>query len=259
MKTINIIGAGNVAYYFGYSLHEAGFDVKCICNRTIEKANELAEICGSMATDDIIALPKTDLTILAVSDDYISVVADEILRVHRNSLPIIHTSGSLTLDVFHKDMSLFGSIWPLQSILKGENPRRMDVPLCVDANTKSFLDELLVVSKSISDKVIHLPSDKKKYAHVAAVISNNFTNHLLTLAESYCRDHDIPFEILKPLVIESIQKIENQSPLDIQTGPGRRKDLKTIKGHLKLIENKKLRKIYKLITKSIIKTYHENS
>jgi predicted short-subunit dehydrogenase-like oxidoreductase (DUF2520 family) len=197
LKTINIIGAGNVAYFFGYSLHEAGFDVKCICNRTIEKANELAKICGSMATDDIIALPKTDLTVLAVSDDYISEVAEKIFQVHENSLPLIHTSGSLTLDVFHKDTSLFGSIWPLQSILKGENPGRMDVPLCLDANTKNFLDELLVVSKTISDTVIHLPSEKKKYAHVAAVLSNNFTNHLLTLAESYCRDHNIPFEILK--------------------------------------------------------------
>ena len=259
MTKINIIGAGNVGHYFAKTLSNAGHQVLCIYNRTISRANELASKCGSIATDDLIALPIADLNIVAISDDYISSISSQIGSLHGYDTPIVHTSGTLGLDAISKDFTQKGCIWPLQSITMNENFDEKTVPLCIDANTDTFSSSLMGISKSISSVVEHLPSSKKKHAHIAAVISNNFSNHLFTLAEKYCNEHDIEFDLLKPLIIESVLKIKRESPYQIQTGPARRGDLKTIEKHLKLLKDKNTKKIYKRISKSIIKTYHENN
>lgn len=258
MKTLNIVGAGNVAHYFGIKLTEAGYDVRCIYNRTIQKANALAEKCGSMATDDLIALPNSDLTLIAITDDHIAKVASEIVAIHGSNIPMVHTSGAKGLKVFPDEILEKGCIWPLQSITANQLPNMDQVPLCIDASSPKFAKEIEKVCNQVSTKVLHMDSAKKKYAHVAAVLANNFTNHLLTLSEEYCIKHEIDFEILKPLIFASVQKIADESPSAIQTGPARRMDMKTINDHLDLIEDKSLKKMYRTITKSIINTYHEN-
>ena len=45
------------------------------------------------------------------------------------------------------------------------------------------------------------------------------------------------------------------SPYMAQTGPAKRNDKKTIKQHLKLIENNQHKQIYNLLTDSIKKTH----
>jgi len=260
LKSVNIIGAGNVAHFFGYKLNDEGYKIRCIYNRTLEKANALAMLCGSMATNDIISLPKTDITIIAITDDHVGRIAEEVYRIHGHSLPLIHTSGALSLDVFLMyELQQVGVIWPLQSIILGQISGLENVPLCIDARNDTFKKEIEKICIDISDNVAYMPSSQKKHAHVAAVIANNFTNHLLAIAESYCQEHGIDFNLLKPLIIQSIQKIETDSPRDIQTGPARRMDLHTINDQMDLIEDKDLKKIYRTISKSIIKTYHENN
>ncbi|MEE9374195.1 MAG: DUF2520 domain-containing protein [Saprospiraceae bacterium] len=258
MKTINIIGAGNVGHYFSSAFYDAGYEIKCIYNRTIGNAKTLAEKCGSMAINDLIALPNSDLNIIAISDDYVAQIGIEIERIFGASISLVHTSGSLSLDIFPPEMKNVGCIWPLQSISKGNTYSAVDVPLCIDANTDSFLSLLKVICTDISSKVEYIPSEKKRHAHLAAVISNNFTIHLLTLAEQFCKDHSIDFNLLKPLIIQSVNKIKTQSPKDLQTGPARRMDMQIINDHLELIDNPHLKKIYRDTTKSIINTYHEN-
>ena len=247
-----------MAHYFVDRLHEEGIEIKCIYNRTIWKANELAERCGSIATDSLISIPHSNLIIVAVSDDHIQKVAEELYSIH-NDVALIHTSGALTLEVFPDQMQNVGCIWPLQSIKKGEKYNRSEVPLCIDANNTKFRNSLKDLCDRISDDVIYLPSEKKKYAHVAAVLSNNFSNHLLSLSEEYCTQHSIDFGILKPLILSSLNKIKTNSPKELQTGPARRMDMNTINDHMDMIADPQTKKIYREITRSILKTYHENS
>ncbi len=69
-----------------------------------------------------------------------------------------------------------------------------------------------------------------------------------------CKEYNIPFETLHPLIIETAQKVVTNHPKVIQTGPAHRNDTKTINAHLKLLSGEQ-KEIYQLLTESIKKTY----
>ena len=96
----------------------------------------------------------------------------------------------------------------------------------------------------------------RKSLRLAAVLVNNFTNYLFTKAESICKQNNISFDLLKPLIHETIDKLNDLKPREAQTGPAVRGDKKTIKAHLEIIKDEELEKLYKLLTNSITKYYN---
>ena len=65
-------------------------------------------------------------------------------------------------------------------------------------------------------------------------------------------ENHLSFDLLKPLIQESANKIMSLSPIEAQTGPAKRKDTQTINLHLNFLKNENQKEIYKLLTKSII-------
>ena len=94
---------------------------------------------------------------------------------------------------------------------------------------------------------------------MSGVWVNNFTNHLFYIANEICRNQDISFEILKPLIKETFEKINDDiTPYDAQTGPAKRNDNIVIQKHLSILESdSNLYQLYSLLTNSILKTYHD--
>jgi predicted short-subunit dehydrogenase-like oxidoreductase (DUF2520 family) len=108
-------------------------------------------------------------------------------------------------------------------------------------------------AKSISKNVQKINSEQRKILHVAAVFACNFSNHLYTIAASILADHRLSFDLLKPLIAETADKIKLNEPAKMQTGPAIRKDVKTMNAHLKLLStDKKLKKIYTLMSDHIM-------
>ncbi len=104
----------------------------------------------------------------------------------------------------------------------------------------------------ISSSIFRMTDEQKSILHVAAVFANNFSNHMLTLAEKICNEHQLPFEILKPLILETFSKAILSGPKDSQTGPAVRGDQKTIEKHLSLLnDHPQLRDLYLMISNSI--------
>jgi predicted short-subunit dehydrogenase-like oxidoreductase (DUF2520 family) len=126
------------------------------------------------------------------------------------------------------------------------------VPLCLEAENESDLKILNELAKSVSDKVFEVDSDQRKSLHVAAVFVSNFVNHLYKLGSDICIEHKVPFEILKPLILETAKKVQLLSPNEAQTGPAKRNDTTTINKHLAILTDENQKEIYKLLTKSII-------
>ena len=60
---------------------------------------------------------------------------------------------------------------------------------------------------------------------------------MLAEAEKICSEHDIRFEILQPLVEETVKKVFSDGAMESQTGPALRGDKKTIDYHLQMLEN----------------------
>ena len=77
------------------------------------------------------------------------------------------------------------------------------------------------------------------------------------IAEEILSRHDLPFDILKPLIYQTALKVNNQNPEKTQTGPAKRNDLELIEKHLSLLkETPEYYEIYKIISKNIVDKFH---
>ena len=192
-------------------------------------------------------IPTADVTIIAVSDDAIAELSSKI----KNSF-VVHTSGSFPLENL-KNKTNKGVFYMLQTFSKDKPVNFNEVPFCLEATNKTDYILLEKLANLIGKKIYNINSEQRKTLHVAAVFVNNFTNHLYKIGNDICKENNVPFEILQPLIDETSQKIKTLSPDKAQTGPAIRNDKKTIKNHLDLLNNEQ-QKIYKMITKSIRKS-----
>jgi predicted short-subunit dehydrogenase-like oxidoreductase (DUF2520 family) len=246
---IVIIGSGNVATVLGGKLREAGHRIVQVFSRRPEHAMRLAKEleCGHVSRwEDIYR--EADLYIAALSDDALRTLDAEISLPNRL---IVHTGGAVPKEVLLKVSANSGVLYPLQS-LRSELRPYSEIPLLVDANLPADLDRILDVARSISGQVQAADNDTRLKLHVAAVLVNNFTNHLYVLAEEYCRREGADFNMLLPLIRETALRLSKIPPGDAQTGPAIRGDEATIRRHLELIGNyKDIKEVYTLITRQI--------
>jgi predicted short-subunit dehydrogenase-like oxidoreductase (DUF2520 family) len=246
---IVIIGTGNTATVLGRRLKTAGHKIVQVFGRDTSAASKLAYELGTESTNYWNVVNRdADLYILAVSD----IAIEEILRELR--LPdktIVHTAASVSKNILKNASRHFGVFYPLQSLKKeiGDVP---DIPIVIDASDDSTLRELEILAQSISDKVVKAEDAERMKLHLAAVIVNNFVNHLYALAESYCNNEGIDFNLLLPLIKETADRLNYISPSQAQTGPALRNDRDTIEKHLELLKTyPHLKKIYETFTESI--------
>jgi len=197
-----------------------------------------------ISSRDLTNIPKADITIIAVTDDAIAEVSSKI----KNPL-VVHTSGACSINEL-KNTTNKGVFYMLQTFSLEKKVELNEVPFCLEAENKKDEDQLKELANLLSKKIYTVKSEQRKALHVAAVFVNNFTNYLYKIGNDICKEHQVPFDILLPLIKETASKIETLSPEKAQTGPAIRNDKKTIKNHLDLL-NIEQQKIYKMITKSI--------
>jgi len=227
MKVV-LIGQGNVASHLATAFHAAtNIEIKHVNSRHLQN------------------IPTADVTIIAVSDDAISSVSNQL---NASAGLVVHTSGTVAMDAIHQQHK--GVFYPLQSFTKGAIVDFSKIPFCLEATHQKNLELLEIVAKSIGEKSYHITSHQRKKLHLAAVFVNNFTNYMYQIGKDICDEHHVPFEILHPLIEETSKKITNISPKEAQTGPAKRNDQQTIKNHLEQL-NSQQQEIYKLITQSI--------
>jgi len=251
MKIV-IIGTGNVATVLGSKLLEAGHDIVQVYGRNAEEAKHLAlQLDANPALEYDQIKPGADLYLVAIADAALPELHE---HVKLDDELIVHTAGSVMKDVLKPISKNYGVLYPLQSLRKNKLFVE-EIPLMVDANNEQSIETLKAVAASISDKVTVATDIQRLQMHLAAVIVNNFVNNLYVLAEQYCKNHDLDFTNLMPLIKETITKLPNQSPQQLQTGPAMRNDLVTIEKHLDLLkDDERLRTIYQLLTQSIKET-----
>lgn len=197
-----------------------------------------------ISSRDLTNIPKADITIIAVTDDAIAEVSSKI----KNPL-VVHTSGACSINEL-KNTTNKGVFYMLQTFSLEKKVELNEVPFCLEAENKNDEDQLKELANLLSKKIYTVKSEQRKALHVAAVFVNNFTNYMYKIGNDICKEHQVPFDILLPLIKETASKIETLSPEKAQTGPAIRNDKKTIKNHLDLL-NIEQQKIYKMITKSI--------
>ncbi|CAN5578526.1 DUF2520 domain-containing protein [soil metagenome] len=249
MKIV-LIGAGNVATHFGLALKKAKHEIVQVFSRSESSSRELARKLKSKYTTDVnnISL-SADLYIISISDHAIKGMLKSLSI--KNKI-IIHTSGSVGINIFGKRFVNHGVIYPLQTFSKERHINFKEVPLLIESNNAKVLAALNAFAYSVSPFVFEMTSADRKTVHLAAVIANNFSNHLFVLAENVLKKKNIPFPLLGPLLHETVIKAIKLTPHDAQTGPAKRGDTKTLEEHLKMLkQDSSLQKIYKLLSESI--------
>ena len=250
MTKVIIIGSGNVAQHLIAAFQNSqnlGSEIELVqvFSRQTASVSHLLDL--SHITNDLDALAEADLYIIAVSDDAIAAISSKL--PFKNRL-VVHTSGSVPLNALD-DNNRKGVFYPLQTFTKNKAVDFRTIPICLESENATDYQLLDKVAKSISDKIFAINSEQRKALHVAAVFVNNFTNHLYQIGQEICQEHQVPFEILNPLIAETAQKIMLLSPSEAQTGPAKRNDTATIEAHEAFLSNKNHLKIYKTLTQSI--------
>ena len=122
--------------------------------------------------------------------------------------------------------------------------------------TNTFFEhELFILSQRISNKVFYINSDQRQNLHLSAVIASNFSNFCYLIAKKQLESKNIDFELIKPLILETAQKIIHTDPKIAQTGPAKRGDEKIIQKHLSILKDDNYKKIYKLLSNNILNEY----
>ena len=254
---ITIIGSGNVGTHLAKRLFEKGHSIVQIFSRNIENAAELAQQVNAESICDLSELlESTEIIIIAVKDDVIEEISK---AINFENVLIVHTSGGTSSAVLVRQLKRpvllrlrFGIFYPLQSFSKVKSVDFEKLPICIDANNEEDLNLLEILAQSICPNVYRINDKERAILHVCAVMVNNFTNHLFAMADDILKQENLTLDILKPLILETVKKIENHPPKQMQTGPAIRNDEKTIDNHLQFLDKyPDYQLVYKLLSDSI--------
>jgi predicted short-subunit dehydrogenase-like oxidoreductase (DUF2520 family) len=132
------------------------------------------------------------------------------------------------------------------------------IPVFIEACSIENEKILLNIAGKISNSVSVLSSEKRKYLHIAAVFACNFVNHFYTISAEILKTKEIPFEVLKPLILETALKIQDMEPENAQTGPAVRFDENIISSHLEEIKDiNNYAELYNSISRSIFEHHQK--
>jgi predicted short-subunit dehydrogenase-like oxidoreductase (DUF2520 family) len=250
----NLIGAGNVAWFFGRRLKEKGHICSGVYGRNARSVSALAKEVYSPNFGSLLDVKDdADICIMAVSDTAIEELAHQISL--KNSV-LVHTAGSVSIGTLSNSASDYGVIWPVYSILKNDLPIHRQIPFVWEASSEKAKQQILMVTNAISDITYEVKGEQRRWLHLAAVMGNNFTNYLISVCELICKEQNISFSILLPILQQTFDRIKLVSPSDVQTGPAKRGDHNTINKHLDILRNHPdWQDLYKSLSLSIEKMY----
>lgn len=244
--TVTIIGTGKVAFHLGKKFIEKDVHIQQIIGRNANKAAWLASILNTNFETNFNKIKTdSDVYIIAVSDTAIPSVAEQLSQVLDNQL-VVHTSGSIPSTALQPYFKNYGAFYPLQTFSVESQPDFDNIPIFINVTTPflhmnafgkgnpsgQYLTVLKELGEKISNKVYELEDEKRIVLHIAAVFVNNFTNQLFKMAYDILEKENLSFDVLKPLIQETVNKIHHYAPSDMQTGPAKRGDLITIQKHL---------------------------
>ncbi len=249
--TFTIIGNGNIAYFIGSRLVAARHLCKGVYGRNEASVRQLADtlLCNTWGNIKAANEQEADICFIAVSD---SAIAEVAAQLHFKKTVIVHTAGAISIDKIANSSVDCAVLWPVYSIPRTNPPTHRNIPCAWEASTPKAEKYLLTMAHVFTDILFEAKFDQRKWLHLSAVISNNFTNHLMAICEKICAENNLPFSTLAPIIDQTYARLKQHSPSTVQTGPASRNDTDTIHAQTDLLAGHPYwQKIYTAITDSI--------
>jgi len=247
------IGSGNVATHLAIAFKSMGAEIVQVWSKDSRNAEILAALTKAKPIQSWAELDRSaDCYVIAVKDDAIATVAAHLKGVKGI---VVHTSGATAMDALAGAGSGYGVLYPLQTFSKTKAVDLKKVPFCIEGDRPETLEKIAAIAQLLSHEVAEVSTEQRKILHLAAVFACNFSNHLYHLSSQLLAQHELKFDLLKPLIMETAAKIQYASPAEVQTGPAVRGDEETMRKHLDLLKDSpELQHIYELLSNSIKKT-----
>src|ERR1700761_1485651 len=160
---IPIIGSGNVATHLAAAFKNAGHYIVQVYSRNLQNAALLAYHVKAEPIDDLRQInPETDFFVIAVKDDAIGIVAEQLAPYQKL---IVHTSGAADIYTLLAFTDNAGVFYPLQTFSKTREVDFRNVPLCIEGADETITGELEQIAQNISNKVYRVNSAQRKVLH----------------------------------------------------------------------------------------------
>lgn len=227
MITVAVLGTGKVGSALSRALASGGLDVVQLSSRGTDRAGARA----------------ADLVVLAVGDDAIGPVADDLAaewgpaetaRDHG----VVHCSGALDrtpLEPLARNGWRTGAWHPMQAFASPDSPVLPGVTWGTTADP-ALLPLLHDLTTALAGHLLLLRAEDRPRYHAAAAIASNYTDvlvhHAALLLEDCGLAREEALHALLPLVRTSLDGLERAGLPDGLTGPLARGDLGTVRRHL---------------------------
>ena len=240
---IALVGNGNLAWHISEAMRLHGMSI------AIHYSRNNTPSLGWPLVHSIEQLPRDcDLYLLAVPDASITEIAAQLPKMSS----VVHFSGSTSLDAIPQQSKAV--CWPIQTLTRGTNIDYHEIPILWECSEPGIRQKLEVSLQVVWGKWIYTTSEQRQQAHLAAVISNNFTNHLQHITQELLASADLPTDLTLPMLRTQVELLRHHRPSDIQTGPARRNDVVTIQKQMDALEyNQAWKKLYEIISDDIRK------
>jgi len=142
----------------------------------------------------------------------------------------------------------------LQTFTKSQFMRGLTVPLCLESDYAGDRKEVMwELARNLSPDCYEVSESQRARLHLAAVFACNFSNAMYNVAYKLLKEKDLPFEMLIPLLHQTVQKLKTLTPSEAQTGPAARRDLNVMQAQMESLDDPKYREIYQIMSELIMK------
>lgn len=241
IQEISIVGQGLVGRALAQHFLSKGLKVRQLVVRTFPE-QRLPEV---EYIHDLTHLQPVDLVLVCVND----AALEHVLTQMPKHQFVAFTSGAMGLHQFvdNQNVAVF---YPLQSFARLKTEAVADIPILLEALNALALRRLEEFALRHFKACREMNSEQRGHLHLAAVFANNFTNHLIHLAQKHCAENNLDFDLLKPLLLETAHKWMTHPAAALQTGPAIRGDQNVIEKQRTQLDGH-AKAIYDAVTRSI--------
>ena len=191
--SLSFIGSGNIAWHLATGW-KPFTPISCIYSRNLKTSSELAKATNAKATVEWENILNADVVIIAVQDNEILPIAKKIRKKKTKSdnPVLIHTSGYIPSEVLMESgLESYGVLYPLQSMKKEKSIRLDQVPFFITASDDRAEKAIFHLARLLSPMVHTLTDEQRQVLHLAAVMVNNFTHHIMVKAQEYVKNNKL--------------------------------------------------------------------
>jgi len=264
LPDVSIIGTGALGRALAKALHARNVNIISLFNRNPEKAEIIAETVDANIWGKFPRSIKQmgSLVFITVPDDAIKKVVKKLasLSTTFDGYTIIHCSGNKSLEVLKplsQKKAHTASFHPLQTFTRYSTAEIFEgIYFDIEGNDKS-IKMLGDMADVLGAEWFEITAEEKPFLHAAAVMASNYLVVLMELSGNIAAlgkmDEEKVRTALLPLVEETLENTSAEDLSSILTGPIARGDIKTVREHLKIMEqNPSVLSLYRRLGKKAL-------